>query len=113
MVSNSLPHRHTAGERSRQTILETAAQLATVEGIDGLSIGRLADAVGMSKSGLYAHFRSKEELQLATIEAANEIFEREVLAPAAGSKGLEQLRRLADGYLSYIEADFFPGGCFF
>ncbi len=58
------------GERSRNAILQEAAQLATVEGIDGLSIGRLADAVGMSKSGLFAHFGSKEELQLATIETA-------------------------------------------
>ena len=58
------------GERSRRAILDAAARLATVEGLDGLSIGRLADHVGMSKSGLYAHFGSKEELQLATIEAA-------------------------------------------
>src|SRR2546421_5243715 len=73
--------RQTAGERSRQTILETAAQLATVEGLEGLSIGRLADAVGMSKSGLYAHFRSKLELQLATIATANDVFQREVVDP--------------------------------
>src|SRR4029453_8974820 len=62
------------GERSRDAILREAAQLATVEGIDGLSIGRLADAVGMSKSGLFAHFGSKQELQLATIEAASALF---------------------------------------
>ncbi|HEU0336428.1 MAG TPA: helix-turn-helix domain-containing protein [Gaiellaceae bacterium] len=55
------------GERSRRAILDAAARLATVEGLEGLSIGRLADHVGMSKSGLYAHFGSKEELQLATI----------------------------------------------
>ena len=56
------------GERSRRTILDAAAKLATVEGLEGLSIGRLAEHIGMSKSGLYAHFGSKEELQLATIE---------------------------------------------
>ena len=67
----------------------------------------------MSKSGLYAHFGSKEELQLATIESANEIFERHVLEPAAGSTGFDRLRLLAGGYLDYIEADLFPGGCFF
>ena len=66
--------RRSDGERSRNAILREAAQLATVEGIDGLSIGRLADAVGMSKSGLFAHFGSKEELQLATIEAASALF---------------------------------------
>ena len=102
------------GERSRDAILGEAARLATVEGIDGLSIGRLAQAVGMSKSGLFGHFGSKEELQLATIDAALRIFESHVLAPAeAAPSGLERLRVLADGYLRYVEADLFPGGCFF
>ena len=62
------------GQRSRRTILDDAAQLATVEGLEGLSIGQLAEHIGMSKSGLYAHFRSKEELQLATISTASECF---------------------------------------
>ena len=66
--------RRSDGIRSREAILREAARLATVEGIEGLSLGRLADAVGMSKSGLFAHFRSKEELQLATIETADAIF---------------------------------------
>jgi AcrR family transcriptional regulator len=106
--------RRAAGERSRQAILSEAAQLATVEGIEGLSIGRLAQAVGMSKSGLYAHFGSKEELQLATVAAANEIFDAHVVAPAAAAQsGLERLRLLTDGYLRYIEGDVFAGGCFF
>jgi AcrR family transcriptional regulator len=116
MSTDDAPHvraRRRAGERSRDAILSEAARLATVEGIDGLSIGLLARTVGMSKSGLYAHFGSKEELQLATVEAATEIFEREVLAPAAAAKGFERLRLLADGYLRYIETDVFPGGCFF
>jgi AcrR family transcriptional regulator len=102
------------GRRSREAILDAAARLATVEGIEGLSIARLADGVGMSKSGLFAHFGSKEELQLATIEAANDIFEERVLEPsAAAAGGLERLRLLADGYLRYIEDETFPGGCFF
>jgi AcrR family transcriptional regulator len=106
--------RRSDGERSRSAILDTAAQLATVEGIGGLSLSRLADEVRMSKSGLFAHFGSKEELQLATIERANEIFDERVLEPASNaSGGLERLRLLADGYLRYIEADTFPGGCFF
>jgi AcrR family transcriptional regulator len=108
------PRRRTDGERSRRAILDAAAQLATVEGIDGLSLSRLADAVGMSKSGLFAHFGSKEELQLATIDRANEIFEARVLARASdASDGLERLRLLVDAYLRYIEVDTFPGGCFF
>src|SRR5438093_10855704 len=106
--------RRSDGERSRSAILREAGQLATVEGIGGLSISRLADAVGMSKSGLFAHFGSKEELQLATIEAANTMFHEQVVEPAsAASNGLERLQRLADGYLRYVEVDTFPGGCFF
>src|SRR5437763_16587025 len=70
------------GERSRAAILREAARLATVEGLDGLSLARLAAAVGMSKSGLFAHFGSKEELQLATIDAASAIFDELVIAPA-------------------------------
>src|SRR4051812_39753345 len=106
--------RRTDGERSRKAILQEAARLATLEGIDGLSIGRLAQAVGMSKSGLFAHFGSKEELQLATIDAATTTFQQHVLTPAStASTGLERLRLLAEGYLRYIEGDVFPGGCFF
>jgi AcrR family transcriptional regulator len=106
--------RRSDGERSRSAILDTAAKLATVEGIGGLSLSRLADDVGMSKSGLFAHFGSKEELQLATVQRANEIFDERVIDPArSASDGLERLRLLADGYLNYIEADTFPGGCFF
>src|SRR5947209_11539480 len=106
--------RRSDGERSRNAILEEAARLATVEGIGGLSIARLAEAVGMSKSGLFAHFGSKEELQLATIEKADAVFAAQVLAPAAdASDGLDRLRRLAEAYLRYVGSDTFPGGCFF
>jgi AcrR family transcriptional regulator len=102
------------GERSRGAILDEAARLATVEGIGGVSLSRLADSVGMSKSGLFAHFGSKEELQLATIERANEIFDAQVLEPAStATGGLERLGRLADGYLRYVQGGTFPGGCFF
>jgi AcrR family transcriptional regulator len=102
------------GRRSRDAILDTAARLATVEGLDGLSIGGLAERTGMSKSGLYAHFKSKEELQLATIERADEIFAREVLDRArARPGGLPRVWALADEFLSHIERDVFPGGCFF
>src|SRR4051794_20847274 len=83
------------GERSRKAILDKAAELATVEGIGGLSLSRLADEVGMSKSGLFAHFGSKEELQLAAIEQADAVFDAQVRAPAASaSAGIERLRRL-------------------
>ena len=77
-------------------------------------MSRLADAVGMSKSGLFAHFGSKEELQLATIEKADSVFSAHVIEPAlAVGGGLGQLRTLVSGYLAYLEADIYPGGCFF
>jgi AcrR family transcriptional regulator len=102
------------GVRSRAAILDGATELATLEGLEGLSIGRLADHIGMSKSGVYAHFGSKEELQLATIEAAQEIFEREVLRPTRDyPEGLPQLLEFSEAYLSYLERRVFPGGCFF
>ncbi len=106
--------RRSDGECSRNAILREAAQLATVEGIGGLSIGRLAEAVGMSKSGLFAHFGSKQELQLATIETASELFGEHVIEPAAvATTGLERLRMLAEGFLQHVENGVFPGGCFF
>jgi AcrR family transcriptional regulator len=102
------------GQRSRAAILREAAKLATVEGIGGLSIGRLAGAVGMSKSGLFAHFGSKEELQLATIETASALFRGEVIDPAlAAPTGIERLRRLAENFLRHVEGGVYPGGCFF
>src|SRR5215216_3302672 len=105
--------RRSDGVRSRQAILHEAAQLATVEGLEGLSISRLADAVGMSKSGLYAHFGSKEELQLATVDTATALFDAQVVEPAENAgDALERLRRLVDGYLRYVEGETFPGGCF-
>jgi AcrR family transcriptional regulator len=106
--------RRSDGERSRKAILREAAQLATVEGIDGLSIGRVADAVGMSKSGLFAHFGSKEELQLATIETASALFNEQVIEPGlAAPSGVGRLRELAERFLRHVEDDVFPGGCFF
>ncbi len=106
--------RRSDGARSHAAILDEAVRQATVDGIEGLSLARLADAVGMSKSGLFAHFNSKEELQLATIEAANALFDERVTGPAnLAESGFERLRRLIDGYLAYLEVETFPGGCFF
>src|SRR6476619_2504382 len=114
-TSDRPPRRHRSdGERRRSAILSEAAQLATVEGIDGLSISRLAEVVGMSKSGLYAHFGSKEELQLATIETANTIFNEQVVGPASVARtGLERVQRLAENFLRHVQDGVFPGGCFF
>src|SRR5262245_19225663 len=102
------------GQASRETILRAAAKLATTKGLDGLSIGDLAAEVGMSKSGLYAHFKSKEELELATIETAAAVFDSEVLQPAARAHaGTARLGALVDAFLSHLERRVFPGGCFF
>jgi len=104
----------TKGERTRQAILDVAAALATQEGLEPLSIGRLADATGMSKSGLFAHFGSKEELQLATVDHAAAMFVAEVIAPArAAPRGVARVWALCDHMIGYAERQVFPGGCFF
>src|SRR3954470_22463579 len=102
------------GERSRATILSAAGKLATIDGLDGLTIGRLADHIGMSKSGLYAHFGSKEELQLATVGYAEEVFDYEVLLPAQQAEpGLPRLDAYAEQFLAHLQRGTFPAGCFF
>jgi AcrR family transcriptional regulator len=104
----------TKGERTRAMILDEATRLATVVGLDGLTIGGLANASAISKSGLYAHFGSKQELQLATIEAARATFVAEVLQPALrAQRGLRRLIAACDEFLSHVEREVFPGGCFF
>jgi AcrR family transcriptional regulator len=110
-----MPRRATSnGARTRTAILQTAADLASVDGLDGLSIGRLATELAISKSGLFAHFGSKEELQLATIEEARQRYTREVIDPAhAAGPGITRLHALCAAFLSYLERNVFPGGCFF
>lgn len=99
---------------SREMILSAAARLATVEGLEGMSIGRLAEHIGMSKSGLYAHFGSKEELQLATVGTAVQIIQDEVIGPTESIEDpIARLEALADNFLGHLERDVFPGGCFF
>src|SRR5215468_8685541 len=107
-------HPRADGERTRSAILSAAASLATVEGLEGLSIGRLAATIGMSKSGLYAHFGSKQELQLATVEEAERIFNEEVVQPALAARpGLAQLAAVCEAFFGYVQRRVFPGGCFF
>ena len=107
-------HPRADGERTRSAILRAAASLATIDGLEGLSIGNLAAAIGMSKSGLYAHFGTKQELQLATVDEAERILTEEVVQPAlAASPGLGQLAAACEAFFSYVERRVFPGGCFF
>lgn len=102
------------GARTRESITRTAADLASVGGLDGLTIRRLAEALPMSVSGLYAHFGSKQALQLATIEAARQVYVSEVIEPALSiPAGVDRLLALCDNFLSYVRREVFPGGCFF
>lgn len=102
------------GDRTRQTILDRAVDLASVEGLEGLTIGRLADDLAMSKSGLFAHFGSKEELQLATVDAAKERFLNEAVRPALqAGRGYPRLLAICQSWISYVRRNVFPGGCFF
>ena len=103
-----------AGERTRAAILREAVSLATIDGLEGLSIGHLSAALGMSKSGVYAHFGSKQELQLATVAEAERIFRAEVLDPAlAAPPGVPQLLAVGDAFVDHLARGTFPGGCFF
>jgi AcrR family transcriptional regulator len=102
------------GNRTRQSVLRRAVDLASVEGLEALSLGRLAGDLGLSKSGVFALFGSKRELQLATIQEATRVYDRAVLEPAAQAPpGVARLWRLCEAWLDYWERRVFPGGCFF
>ena len=101
------------GAGTRAAILDRAIDLASAEGLEGLTIGRLASELEMSKSGLFAHFGSKRELQLATVEAAAIRFRRAVIDPVLDTPdGAPRLRAMADAYLAHVDADAYSGGCF-
>ncbi len=94
--------------------MREAVALATVDGLEGLSIGNLASALDMSKSGVYAHFGSKQDLQLATVDEAGRIFYTEVIEPAlAAAPGRAQLVAVCDAFFDHLAGRRFPGGCFF
>jgi AcrR family transcriptional regulator len=106
--------RRVRGARTRQAILSRAARLASAEGLEAVSLQRLASDLGISKSGLFAHFGSKEELHLATVDEAARIFTEEVLRPGLlPPAGIGRIWALCEAFLSYVERDVFPGGCFF
>jgi AcrR family transcriptional regulator len=115
MSSVNPPERKRAdGRRTRDAILHEAVSLATVDGLEGLSIGNLAAALNMSKSGLYAHFGSKQDLQLATVDEADRVFRGEIIKPAvAAPAGVPQLVVLCDAFFDHLVHRTFPGGCFF
>ena len=100
--------------KTRRQILQVAVDIASAEGLEGLSIGRLAAELQMSKTGIFAHFGSKEQLQLATVETAKAIFLERVVQPALKSpRGISRLKALLENWLGYVERSVFRGGCFF
>jgi len=102
------------GDKTRHAILARAVQIASTEGLEGLSLGQLAADLGMSKSGLFAHFGSKEELQLKTLRAARRIFYDAAVQPALDRpEGIERLWALVRADLDYLAGDVFDGGCLF
>jgi AcrR family transcriptional regulator len=109
-----LDGRRERGRRTREGILAVAVDLGSCEGLEALTIGRLASRTQVSKSGLFAQFGSKEGLQLATVDAARAIFTREVIGPALRApEGLPRLRATLAAWLDYFRRDVFLGGCFF
>jgi AcrR family transcriptional regulator len=102
------------GEETRAAILERGVQVATQTGLDGLTIGRLATELGLSKSGLFAHFRSKEALQIQVLDASAERFVREVVRPALREpRGERRLRAIFERWLAWTQTNSGPGGCLF
>jgi AcrR family transcriptional regulator len=106
------PRSSTKGSETRQRIVETAAELVSLHGLAGLSIGDLAQALGMSKSGLFAHFGSKEALQAAVLEEAGRRFNETVLRPAENAPpGLARIRAMFAGWLRWMAGEVYRGGC--
>ncbi|MFI6318648.1 TetR/AcrR family transcriptional regulator [Nonomuraea sp. NPDC050556] len=114
MAESKLDGRRLRGERSRDAILERAVSLASTDGLDGLSLGRLAAAAGVSKSGFFAHWRDKEELQLDAIDWAARQWTDRIVKPAlAEPKGVRRIFALHEARLRFYADGVLPGGCFF
>jgi AcrR family transcriptional regulator len=105
--------RRARGMRSRAAVLERSVQMASRDGLEGLTIGSLATGLGLHKSSVHALFGSKLELQLATVDAARAILVQHVMAPAlASAEGLPRLRAIGEAWCDYLLAGVFAGGCF-
>jgi AcrR family transcriptional regulator len=108
-----LDGRRARGDRTRRAIAAEAAALASVEGLSGVTLARVADAAGVTKSGVQAVFATKEAVQLAAVDAATATFVAEVVGPSmTAAEGMPRLRALVDAFLGYVERRVFPGGCF-
>src|SRR4051812_41965890 len=102
------------GEETRSAVLRQGISLASELGLEGGTIGLLAERAGMSKSGLFAHFKSKEALEVAILDEASALFVAQVIAPALKkARGEPRVRALFDGWMRWAHAEFMPGGCVF
>ena len=114
MATPTIDGRRARGDASRRAVLAQATQLASIDGLDGVSIGALATASGRSKSSIATLFGDKQQLQLATIDAAADIYRERVIEPARRSpRGLARVTALLRAALDYSEERVFAGGCFF
>jgi len=112
-VERAVDGRRARGMRSRTAILERSVQMASKDGLEGLTLGALAGQLEVHKSSVFALFGSKQELQLATLAAARAILIEHVIAPALSSaEGLPRLRAIGQAWFEYLAADVFAGGCF-
>ena len=100
------------GEKTKSKILQKAAGLASICGLEDMSIGKLAKATGLSKSGLFAHFNSKENLQTQVVQWVAEMFTEQVMRPAfMKPRGIPRIRAIFENWKDWIEGDSLPGGC--
>jgi AcrR family transcriptional regulator len=114
VADQTAPRQGSKGQATRERIVEHALRVAGERGLEGLTIGELATDLGLSKSGLFAHFKSKERLQLAVLEAAADDFTRQVFGPALKEpRGLVRLRSILQHWLEWVHSSRLPGGCIF
>ena len=106
--------RRVRGERTKTAVLDAAVGIASVEGLDGMSLAQLASALGVSKSGLFAHWPDKQSLQLAVVDQARQQWVERIVEPALRQpKGLPQVWALHEGRMAFYADQVLPGGCFF
>lgn len=112
-MSTQLDGRRVRGDATRRRVARAAADVATTHGLDSISVGALAAATGVSKSGILTVFDSREAIQVAAVAEARAIYRESVIAPAWGKPaGRARLRAIVDAWIGYLRADVFPGGCF-
>lgn len=113
MSTSSVDGRRARGDATRRTAARKAAEIATTHGLDSITVGALATATGLSKSGILTVFDNREAIQVAAVREARQIYRETVITPAWGAEpGAPRLRALVDSWIDYLRAEVFPGGCF-